>query len=495
MTAVRVGVRSGQALLVVLGAAALGLVLAAAIGVLGPVAALVPVAIVACCWLFWHPVTTLALLFATTVLIEGQPDVWPIALDGWYGSLGPTPLDYPDVLVVLLLGWVIHDRVTSRTPGPGFGPLALPMSLLAVALAFGLVTGYLGASNMVDLVGSARVVGLFLVLPPVTAAVLHRHERVRAAIGFAFVLVAARGAIALFAVLSGRTGEARYGGVAGAEASTFYEPTMNFLMVVVLLGITVALLRKVPVPRWVLVAGPILLVTVVLSYRRSFWIAVVLGLALVLVVATGRRGRPWLVLGAAAVALSLYLALSVGGTTDTTNPVLTRAESLSPSKLTQSSGDRYRLDEQRNVLAELRDHPFTGLGLGVPWAIRYPLSENHVGGQLYTHVTPLWYWLKLGPLGVAAYLWLWGTAVLTAYRVWRRGRDPRVRTAALALAAGYLGLMVAELTGPFTGIDVRITLVVAMTFGWLIAAWAGSSSEASAPESAQRTAGEPLTVR
>ncbi|HMQ27052.1 MAG TPA: hypothetical protein PKA98_13765, partial [Acidimicrobiales bacterium] len=71
MTAVRVGVRSGQALLVVLGAAALGLVLAAAIGVLGPVAALVPVAIVACCWLFWHPVTTLALLFATTVLIEG----------------------------------------------------------------------------------------------------------------------------------------------------------------------------------------------------------------------------------------------------------------------------------------------------------------------------------------------------------------------------------------------------------------------------------------
>ncbi|MCB1018015.1 MAG: hypothetical protein KDB10_23215, partial [Acidimicrobiales bacterium] len=41
---------------------------------------------------------------------------------------------------------------------------------------------------------------------------------------------------------------------------------------------------------------------------------------------------------------------------------------------------------------------------------------------------------------------------------------------ALALAAGFCGLIVAELTGPFTGIDVRITLVVGMCFGWLVAA-------------------------
>lgn len=476
-----VDTRTGQAVVLVGAAAAIGVLLTVGLAVVGPAAALLPIALVACWWLFWHPVATLATLVTTTVLIEGQPGVWPVALDRWYGSLGPTPLHPPDVLVLLLLGWVVYERLTSGRPGPGIGPFTLPMALMAVALAFGLVTGYLGPSNKIDLVGSARVVGLLLVVPYVTAEVLRRRGNPRRAVSFVVVLVVIRAAVGLVAVLTDHTsGAAGSTGVAAslsAEASTFYEPTMNFLMVVVLLGVLVAVVRRVPLPRWLYLAAPVLVVTLALSYRRSFWIALVLGVVLVLLVASGQRGRPWLVLGAAAVGLALYVAISAGGATDTTNPVLYRAESLSPSKLASSTGDRYRLDEQRNVLAEIRAHPLTGLGLGVPWTIRYALSENHIGGQLYTHVTPLWFWLKLGPLGFVAYLWVWATAIRTAYGVWRQDRDRRIRVTALALGAAFVGLMVAELTGPFTGIDVRITLTVAVAFGWLVAARAGLQDE------------------
>ncbi|MCB1005111.1 MAG: O-antigen ligase family protein [Acidimicrobiales bacterium] len=474
MSAPRVRLRSGVGPLLLVAGVLLGVLLWAGMAVVGPAVALLPMALVICWWLFWHPLPTLGLLFATTVLIEGQSEVWPVTLDRWYGTIGPTPLHPPDLLVLLLLGWVVHERVRTTRPGPGLGPFAPPMALLAVALAFGLVTGYLGASDRIDLIGSARVLALLLVVPLVTAEVLGRTARTRAAVGFAVALVAGRAAIALAGVLTGRApgapGSSGVTAAVSAEASTFYEPTTNFLMVVTVLGITVALVRRLSLPRWLLLVAPMLLVTIALSYRRSFWIATILGLVLVLLVATGRRGRPWLVLGGAAVVLALYVAISAGGSTDATNPVLYRAESLNPSKLTTTTGDRYRLDEQRNVLAELRAHPLTGLGLGVPWTVRFALSEYHEGGQLYTHVTPLWFWLKLGPLGLVAYVWLWAIAIRTAYRVWRRGSDGRVRAGALALAAGFCGLIVAELTGPFTGIDVRITLVVGMCFGWLVAA-------------------------
>ena len=95
----------------------------------------------------------------------------------------------------------------------------------------------------------------------------------------------------------------------------------------------------VPLPRWLYLAAPVLVVTLALSYRRSL-IALVPASCFVLLVASGQRGRPWLVLGAAAVGLALYVAISAGATGTTARSY--RAESLSPSKLASSTGDRYR---------------------------------------------------------------------------------------------------------------------------------------------------------
>jgi hypothetical protein len=97
------------------------------------------------------------------------------------------------------------------------------------------------------------------------------------------------------------------------------------------------------------------------------------------------------------------------------------------------------------------------------------------GGQNYTHALVLWYWLKLGLLGLAAYAWLTLAAVVTAYKLWRDAGDPRVRVAGLALAAGLVGLAVAETTGSFTGVESRLTMFVGATLGWLAAAQALAS--------------------
>lgn len=491
--AARVGRRSGEGLLVVALGAGLGVALAIGIAVAGPLVALLPLAVVACWWLVLHPVATLGLLFTTTVLFEESAGIWPVSMDRWYAAMAGV-VHGPDILIVLLAVAVIREERAARTPGPGFGRFALPLGLLAVATAGGVITGVLAGGDPAVIFNSARVLAYLMVVPWLAATVLVRHRLVRPAVLFALGVICVRAIAGLLTWFVHGRFQGTASGVRGvsasinASASTFYEPTMNFLMVLVVLGVVAALAMRHRVPRWLLVLAPVVAVTLILSYRRSFWIALALGLVLVLVVATGQRGRAWLVLGAAAMALSLYLAMSAGGVTDTTNPVVYRAQSLTPSKLLSSSDDRYRLDEQRNVIAEIRAHPLTGLGLGVPWTARYPLFANPPGGRLYTHVTPLWYWLKLGPFGFVSYLWIAATAIFESYWAWRRGRDPVVRIAGVALAAGFIGLLVAELTGPFSGIDVRMTLIAGCLFGWLIAVRALRAQEVPQPEAGTSSA-------
>ena len=80
-----------------------------------------------------------------------------------------------------------------------------------------------------------------------------------------------------------------------------------------------------------------------------------------------------------------------------------RAVSLQPTSVTASAQDRYRLDERANVWANVREHPFTGLGLGVAWsATERPLPLDRP--RSYAHFAALYWWMKLGILGALAYL-------------------------------------------------------------------------------------------
>jgi hypothetical protein len=167
-------------------------------------------------------------------------------------------------------------------------------------------------------------------------------------------------------------------------------------------------------------------------------------------------------------------------------PIVKRAESLAPTKLETNVEDSYRLDERANVLAEIGRHPITGIGLSTPWAASARLlSVEHEEGRLYVHFAALWYWLKLGLLGLLAYIGvLLGSAVL-AWRVWRTGHSLLVRAFGLASLAGIAGLAVIETTATFTGVEARFTVLFAAQLGLLALA---SRLAATGPASAERTA-------
>jgi hypothetical protein len=177
-----------------------------------------------------------------------------------------------------------------------------------------------------------------------------------------------------------------------------------------------------------------------------------------------------LALAGVALVLTFGAVLTLGTSNSSTQPLVTKAKTLSPGGgLEEDKGDRYRNDERHNVIANIEEHPLTGIGLGVPWKVHEPLAESH--DRRYVHLALLWFWLALGPLGVIAYLILMGSGMWTAVRVWRRHPNPLVQVGAIACFGAIIAVMIVELTTTFTAVEPRFSIVLGAGLGWLAAAW------------------------
>jgi hypothetical protein len=106
--------------------------------------------------------------------------------------------------------------------------------------------------------------------------------------------------------------------------------------------------------------------------------------------------------------------------------------------------------------------------MAIPWrASVRPLGVEHEYGRDYVHFAALWYWAKLGLLGLAAYLSIIAAGLLLAWRTWRRCRGSTARAFGLASLCGIVGLLVMETTASFTGVDARFTVLFAAQLGLL----------------------------
>jgi len=99
-----------------------------------------------------------------------------------------------------------------------------------------------------------------------------------------------------------------------------------------------------------------------------------------------------------------------------------------------------------------------------------PRALTFEGAREYVHFTALWWWLKFGILGLAAYIAWTATLIATGLTVWRRHPDAIVRACGLGAGLGIVGLAIAELTGTFAGADPRSAIVIGALAGLLEAA-------------------------
>jgi hypothetical protein len=256
------------------------------------------------------------------------------------------------------------------------------------------------------------------------------------------------------------------GVVVDGATITYYEPTANWLVLLAILTVAAALLLRTRPPLWVLLGSPLLVLSLSLSFRRSFWIGGALGILLVILLSSRTPGRRIAVVTGFLLAVAVW-TLSLQPLQGDT-PIAKRARSLEPSKVEENAQDRYRIDELANVTAEIRRHPVTGLGLGGQWTATHPLGVEHENGRSYTHVVALWWWMKLGILGLLAYLAVMASFLAMGWQVWRRSSDQMLAAAGLAVFCGVLALAVVETVGSFTGVDPRFTALVGAVGGLLV---------------------------
>jgi O-antigen ligase len=377
-------------------------------------------------------------------------------------------------------------------------PLTPPLMLLVAALVSGLVVGLFNGASFNAVTTAMRPLIILILLPIVVVNVVRDREAIRRVLLIAAALVAVKALIGVGTVIAGQ------GVDQPGEPQLSYLPvTANWLsMAFVLVFLAVLVDRRRP-PPWVFAIAILATTSLVLSYRRSFWIGSVVGILLVLLIGSGRLRWRTILPGLAVVVAAVYLTISTGAVGQLSGPLVERAQSLNPSQIELNATDRYRIGERKNVVADIEDHPLTGLGLAVPWTGRFPPSVDRPGSRQYVHFTALWWWLKLGLLGLIAYLWLWASSIWAAYRVWREQRDPWFRELGLGLTAALIGLAIVETTAGFTGVADRFSAVIGASLGLLAATLANARRASDGEPSPKRltppepnpSPSEPLAAR
>jgi O-antigen ligase len=110
------------------------------------------------------------------------------------------------------------------------------------------------------------------------------------------------------------------------------------------------------------------------------------------------------------------------------------------------SSDLYRAAEDYNLKYTFRQNPLIGLGFGMPFytvAAMADISDFYPLWNVIPHNTMLWVPMRMGIPGMVTFWGLIGVAILEAFAVMRRYRDPVVRAVAtVAVAAIIAELMV-----------------------------------------------------
>jgi len=452
-------------------AAGVALVAYAAMAKLGTAGILAPLAIALAVMLLLRPVAAVSLVVALAILCEGPKFGIFTFTDHIYTQLY-RDISLLDAFVALAVASVGIDLLRTRRSLRFPRPLVLPILTLVLAMLAGVITGHASGASLKFAIFSEHVLAYLVLLPVAVANLDLDAGEVTRMLGWLMGIAIFKAVLGLIEV-AGHLGAQ----IEGTSTLTYYEPTANWVIMTALLVIGAALLARQRLPRWVLLGSPLLLACLVLSYRRSFWIGAVLGVLFLLVLGTSPVSRRMLIPAALAIVAAVLLLGSVHFQSQL--PLAKRLTSLSPTSIQANRQDRYRLDERANVLAAIKENPITGLGVTIPWrATARPLPlEGEGEPRQYVHFAALWYWMKLGILGLLAYLGLILASMILAWQTWRRRPEPLLSAFGLGSLCAVIGLVVIDTTASFTGVDPRFTIVFAAQVG-LLGLLAGTSRSA-----------------
>ena len=372
--------------------------------------------------------------------------------------------------VAVALGWRDAERLTLDRPALLFAlacvaSLALstaPLAGVREATSFRALAGYLLVSRALRLAGVSRALprALALYLGVAAAAALLGVAQFRTG----FDLLAAFGLRAPVQSLAPDV-PGRF------SAIGFFDSRLTLAHVLVVpLCLGAALLAGRAVrgraAAWTALATALLAAGEALTFARTAWLGALAGLAAMALVA-GRGARIVLALG-----LACAVALAAASPA-----VRARAAGMLSSDDSSHATRRYIWSRAVEVVA---DHPLFGAGVGGYPAAAAPhfaeVREVYSAEPTWAHDTWLTVLAETGPVGLCAYLWLWGAFLAAAVRGARRLEGgPVERAVALGALGAGVALVVVSLAH-----DLLVNAKIAYNLFALMGAVA--ASERASPE-------------
>jgi O-antigen ligase len=228
----------------------------------------------------------------------------------------------------------------------------------------------------------------------------------------------------------------------------------SYFLVLFILALLAAVVwaRRRTVLTPLLVVTPLVAICLLANQRRvglfALVAAVLVMAAMLLRLEPGVRKQVVVLIAVAAVAVGIFVGAnwnkSYGLSAQLVRPVRSLIDPSASAR--DDSSDLYRAAEDYNLKFTFKENPLVGLGFGMPFhtvASMVDISNYYPLWNVIPHNTMLWLPMRMGIPGMIVFWGLIGMAVLEAFAVMRRYRDPAARAvAAFAVAAIIAELMV-----------------------------------------------------
>ncbi|MEO8411035.1 MAG: O-antigen ligase family protein, partial [Propionivibrio sp.] len=314
---------------------------------------------------------------------------------------GGAEIQPAEITVLLTIASTLFNGLIGRRPlsPPSIGFVAIPvLTFAALFVAFAIDSYYLGQRNF-----ALPILRNFLPLAllPLLPTILCNRERIvvveRCLIAFG-VLLALFIAVQAFtgtALLAGRIEDLGLNRTTGITRTVLWGPELLIILAIFLIGRDGVRANLVRV--WPLAALLILLLGLLGTYTRSFWVATAVAALLLVIFAQGLKGA--LRLAAVVVPLIAVLAAAVY----VANPRIGDAAFARVFGITQEieSGDSFGWRGKENAMAieAIKKSPWIGIGFDGAYKKSISTQGHFAGEETYIHNAYLYFQLKMGVFG------------------------------------------------------------------------------------------------
>jgi hypothetical protein len=394
------------------------------------------------------------LVMTSTIVFENRLPLVPIGI----GSL-----HVPDVILLGLLGLIIVRSLAE----PGFKLIRTPLDLPLLAFyGIGLLSTFIAVLQSSvpgqEALRETRAFTYYLAFFVVTNLVRKRVQIVFLIQGLSLLSTVVAGAmIAQFLLgrsvnlFPGRVEALETQGVSYGDVTRVLPPGQSLVMVAFIALVVLLVFDKSrPLAIIRLLQGGVLGLAVILTFNRNFWVAVGLGLLLLVFLVPWHDRRKLVGLAITALVLGTIVLA----------PMLTEPDSKAKSLVTASSERlatlfrpetvqegslQFRYIEYEYAIPQVLSHPLLGLGFGAqyrPWDRRLDWANSD--GRGYIHNGHVWIMLRTGLLGYACFIWLSVLFVARGLRSWRHISDRFMQAILLAFILIYVGVSVGAIVSP-----------------------------------------------